>query len=713
MRPQILNYFFLNLSSFKGVGTKTISLLGKLLGINNRQPVIKDVLFHLPHTILKHQKEPDLKQVQEGELIIATVQVLKFETVNAGRNKRFYKVKVKGKNDYLNIVFFNSKEKYISEALPIGTTRIIAGKIEKFKGELQITHPTHILPAGAFSKVREYEPVYPLTEGLNNKFLNRIIEESLNKISELPEWQDVNFLSRNNFFSFKESLKKIHNPTTPSDQNIKNSKSRQRLAYDELLASQLALALSRKIISKQKGQVINSPKTFEQSFLNKVGFNLTAAQKNVLAEIFADMKSVNKMFRLLQGDVGSGKTIVAIIAMLNAVEAGFQSAFMAPTEILANQQFEFFSNIISQDDYLKKYIKPVLLTGSTKLAEKSSIQKNIAEGEYNIIFGTHSLFQEKMFFKNLGLAVIDEQHRFGVKQRMELAKKGDGVDILLMTATPIPRTLAMTLYGDMEISILNEKPAGRKPIDTRVMSVLKSEEIIEGIKRKIAEGSRIYWVCPLIEEGTKDEILLGKKSAEGSAEKRYNYLKKLFGEKVVLVHGRLKPEQKNKNVEKFKNGEASIMVATTVIEVGVNVPEADVMIIEEANKFGLSQLHQLRGRVGRGSAKSSCILLYGKGLSENGVARLKILRETEDGFRISEEDMALRGSGDLLGTKQSGMPEFKLASLPEDKEFLFAARDDVKIIINKDPELKSERGMNLRNLLYLFEYDNQISNLSA
>ncbi|HCR86264.1 MAG TPA: ATP-dependent DNA helicase RecG [Alphaproteobacteria bacterium] len=712
MRPNILNYFFLNLSAIKGVGEKSGELLIRLLEANNRQPVIKDVLFHLPHTILKYQKEPDLQKITDGELIITTVQVIRTEVKTLGPRKKYYKVITTGNNSVLNLVFFNASEKYINDVLSDGSIKIIVGKAERFKGELQITHPAYILPAGSSDKVREYEPVYPLTEGLNNKFLARIISEALQKIPELPEWQDGAYLKKNNWQGFKNSLHNIHNPTS-TIAHLKFSPDRQRLAYDELLASQLALGLSRKMIAKQKGKTILSSQKFEERFLNKVGFKLTNSQNNVLAEIFTDMKSENRMFRLLQGDVGSGKTIVAVIAMLNALEAGFQTTFMAPTEILAKQQFEFFKSIIKQDEVLNENIKPVLLTGSLKPSEKSAIQNGIAEGEYNIIFGTHSLFQEKVIFKNLAFAVIDEQHRFGVKQRMELGRKGGEVDILLMTATPIPRTLAMTLYGDMEISILDEKPAGRKPIDTRIMSVDKSDELIEAIKRKLKEGSRVYWVCPLIEEGTQDEILEGKKLAEGSAEKRYEMLKKIFGEKVVLVHGKLKPELKNHNMEKFKTGEATIMVSTTVIEVGVNVPEANIMIIEEANKFGLSQLHQLRGRVGRGAEQSTCILLYGKGLSENGVSRLKILRETEDGFRISEEDMALRGSGDLLGTKQSGMPDFKIAQLPEDKEFLFAARDDVKIIINKDPELKTERGLNLRNLLYLFEYDNQIANLSA
>lgn len=707
-----IDYFFQSLASIKGVGAKNLSFFAKLFRRKEDIPIYKDLIFHLPHTILKINKNPDLAKVEPGENIIIKTEVLYFEEVPLRSGiKKYYRIVTKADNRFLNLIFFNAKKAYLEQQLPIGSTKVICGKIEQYNGKLQITHPSHILPETSFTKTKDLQPIYPLTEGISNKFLSGIIARIIYEMPELEEWQDTEFKRQNNFLSLKKSLYEIHSPNN-STAHMSDSNYRRRLEYDELLANQLALAISRGKVAKQQGNIIDNERALIKALLKQLQFSLTEAQISALKEISTDLKSANKMFRLVQGDVGSGKTIVGLITLINVIESGYQSAFMAPTEILARQQYESLNQIISGNAILQEAIKPVVIVGGLKQSEKAKIQLEISEGKYNLIFGTHALFQEKVSFKNLGAIVIDEQHRFGVTQRMQLAHKGDKTHILLMTATPIPRTLSMTIYGDMDVSIINEKPAGRKPIDTRIIPVSKTGNLVESLKQEVAQGSQIYWVCPAVEEKDK-EFFNNENRKLASAEERFKTLKKIFKDKVVLVHGKLKADKKNKAVEKFREGKASIMVATTVIEVGVNVPTANVIIIENAEMFGLSQLHQLRGRVGRGKKQSSCILLYGKTLSENGAERLKILRETEDGFKIAEEDMVLRGSGDLLGTKQSGMPDFKIATLPNNKDLLFAARDQVKIILNKDPSLKSEQGKNLRNLLYLFEYDNLLNNLNA
>jgi len=482
---------------------------------------------------------------------------------------------------------------------------------------------------------------------------------------------------------------------------------RARAAYDELLANQLALALSRKTIKKQKGRKISGDGRFTKKLVESLPWQLTGGQRDVLKDIFRDMKSENRMLRLLQGDVGSGKTVVSLLSMLNAVETGKQAAIMAPTEILSNQHMTWIEQTIKNAEL---GVKVENLTGNIKGKDREKILTRLKSGDIDIIVGTHALFQEKVEFKDLAMIVIDEQHRFGVKQRLALSEKGEKTDILLMTATPIPRTLTLTLYGDMEISSLKEKPAGRIPIDTRTIPISRVDEIAERMKQAVKDGERIYWVCPLIErpeDGDNEEIQLA------AAETRFRYLKKIFKTKAGLVHGKMKPEEKDKTMLAFKKGEIDILVATTVIEVGVDVPEATIMIVEQAERFGLSQLHQLRGRVGRTDKPSKCILLYSENIGDMGKRRLKVMRETEDGFRIAEEDLVLRGSGELLGTKQSGMPEFKLALLPNHSELLFAARDDVKIILETDPKLQNTRGEALRTLLYLFEYDSHIKYLRS
>ncbi len=459
------------------------------------------------------------------------------------------------------------------------------------------------------------------------------------------------------------------------------------------------------------GKSINSHETYSKEIISSLPFELTSDQNKCISHIRKDLKSEYRMFRLVQGDVGSGKTIVGAIAALDCVNAGYQVCFMAPTEILAKQHHAWISETITNTRFHED-IRVGLLVGSLKPKDKLKTQQDCIEGKIDILIGTHALFQEKVGYKNLGAIIIDEQHKFGVKQRFELAHKGDGVNILFMTATPIPRTLSMTLYGDMDISIIAEKPAGRKDIKTTTFSSSRLEDLTKSIDTEVNLGTRIYWVCPFVEPS--EEIPFQDEGSKIiSVIERYEYLQKIFRNKVGMVHGQMSSENKDKEIEKFKSGEISILVATTVIEVGVNVPEATIMVIENSERFGLSQLHQLRGRVGRSDKQSSCVLVYSKKISDFGRKRLKIMKETNDGFRIAEEDMVLRGSGELLGTKQSGLPDYKIAILPEHKDLLFAARDDVKIILHQDPKLQSKRGQNLRNLLKIFEYNNQIKNLNA
>lgn len=696
MRPEILNYLFSDIAELPGVGEKTREALFRLCGSR-----VIDLILHFPVAIIDRTFMPDLISAPSGKVMTAVVEIE--EHLPPRNSRQPYKVICRNETGYITLVFFNPNKKYVNAALPIGQKRAISGHAERFDGYLQMAHPDYIMKAESIGQIKRIEPVYPLTYGISNKLVAKVIREALMKIPDLPEWAEENFLKKHGWTNWKTALVSAHYPKTLSDVEI-SAKARQRMAYDEMLANQLALALSRKSVKKQIGQEIKGDGRFNAIIKDSLPFELTSGQMEVIKEIFADMAGKARMIRLLQGDVGSGKTIVALFSMVNAVECGKQAAIMAPTDILARQHLATMQKIIKNAG-LEKEIKITLLTGRDKGKNREEITAMIENGEANIIIGTHALFQEGVKFNNLALVVIDEQHRFGVKQRLLLSGKGYNTDVLLMTATPIPRTLTMTLYGDMEISALKEKPANRTPIDTRIIPAARESEIIEGLKRAIKEGNRTYWVCPLIHESEESEL--------AAAEERFKNLKTHFGDRVALIHGEIKQEQRDKTMLAFKAGEIDVLVATTVIEVGVDVPEATIMVIEHAERFGLSQLHQLRGRVGRGLAKSSCILLYGNHLGETGKRRLTILRETEDGFRIAEEDLVLRGSGNVLGTKQSGMPDFRVAVLPEQSELLFAARDDVKIIINSDAELNTPRGKNLRTLLYLFEYDSQVKFLGG
>jgi ATP-dependent DNA helicase RecG len=522
---------------------------------------------------------------------------------------------------------------------------------------------------------------------------------ALKHIAPLPEWLDESYKAKQKWGDWHKSLLSLH--TLENEQLLSpEHPMRQRLAYDELLSNQLTLALVRMRQRKINGRSYQSTNQLRQKILSALPFDLTNAQQRVLEEIDSDMAAHARMLRLIQGDVGSGKTVVACLAIMNAIENGAQAALMAPTEILARQHFESLKPWLEAAG-----IRTIVLTGRDKGKPRELLLEQIKSGAAQLVIGTHAIFQDSVEYNDLGIAVIDEQHRFGVHQRLSLSNKGNGVDVLVMTATPIPRTLALTAYGDMEVSKIDEKPPGRKPIDTRLLPVEKMEDMVEGLRRQIATGARIYWVCPLVEESEKLDL--------AAAEERFDILQASFGDRVGLIHGRMKPLNKDEVMQRFARGDLDILVATTVIEVGVNVPEATIMVIEHAERFGLSQLHQLRGRVGRGGNKSYCFLVYSGPLGETAKERLSIMRETEDGFLIAEKDLELRGSGDILGVRQSGNVEFKLADLSVHADLLAAARDDAKLILSKDPELLSKRGKALKTLLYLFERDQAIQNLRS
>ncbi|MBV9519434.1 MAG: ATP-dependent DNA helicase RecG, partial [Hyphomicrobiales bacterium] len=588
-------------------------------------------------------------------------------------------------------VFFHGVGKTMKERYPLGTRIIVSGPLEQYDGMRQIVHPDHIAPADRPDSVPSVEPVYRLTEGLHPGLLRRLVGHAVKRAPTLPEWQDAAFQRRAGYPPFDEALRLLHHPREPTDVELP-SPARRRLAYDELLASQLALALVRAHLRRAPGRSTHGDRRLTGAILDKLAFRPTSSQTRALAEITADMAAPRRMLRLLQGDVGSGKTLVALLAMATAVEAGRQAALMAPTEILARQHEERLHEFTQGSG-----LRIATLTGRDTAGPRSRLLRSLAGGEIDILIGTHAVFQHSVAFADLALAVVDEQHRFGVHQRLALQAKGAGVDVLVMTATPIPRSLLLAGYGDMEISALTEKPAGRQPIETRTVPLERMGEVTNGLRRALASGAQAYWVCPLVETTEALDV--------AAAEERFAGLSSVFGNEVGLLHGRMGPRERDAAMSRFVRGETKLLVATTVIEVGVDVRNATIMVIEHAERFGLSQLHQLRGRIGRGAERSSCILLYKGPLAETAKARLTIMRETQDGFRIAEEDLRLRGPGEVLGTRQSGMEQFRIADAAIDADLLEAARRDAKLILATDPSLASPRGEALRTLLYLFERD--------
>ncbi|MBC6439907.1 MAG: ATP-dependent DNA helicase RecG [Rhodospirillales bacterium] len=684
MRPEILFPLFTPVTGLDGVGPRLARLVEKVAG-----PRIVDLLWHLPTGIIERTMVPDLgSAIPDG---IVTVSVTVGEHRKPHNRRQPYRIACHDDTSLLTLVFFHAREDYLTRLLPVGTVQIVSGKLERYGDDLQMVHPDHVVTPDKVRDLPQIEPVYPLTEGLTLKVLRKAVAGTLSRLIKLPEWIDRAWLEKQGWSPWDEAVRQAHAPRDRLDLE-RNALPRARLAFDELLANQLALALVRASQKKARGRPVKGNGALLERVERALPFSMTGSQRMAVAEILGDMATDERMLRLLQGDVGSGKTLVALMAMLNAVETGCQAALLAPTELLARQHHATLSRMVKAAG-----VEVVLLTGRDKGKARAEKLERLAAGRAQITVGTHALIQGDVAFHDLALVVIDEQHRFGVHQRLALTGKGQGVHVLVMTATPIPRTLQMTAYGDLDVSRLTEKPAGRKPVETRAMPLDRLGEVIQGVARAIGRGDRVYWLCPLVEESEVGDL--------ATAEERHKALSITFGDRVGLIHGRMKGREKDAVMERFVAGDLDILVATTVIEVGVDVPDATIMVIEHAERFGLAQLHQLRGRVGRGDRPSSCLLLYAQPLGEMARSRINILRQSEDGFEIAEEDLRLRGAGELLGTRQSGFPQFRISDVIAQADLLAAARDDARLILARDPELSDERGKALRVLLYLFERD--------
>ncbi|MEP1230218.1 MAG: ATP-dependent DNA helicase RecG [Litorimonas sp.] len=694
-RPAQLFPYFADVRSLGGVGDKTGEALGRSMGER-----LRDLILTPPNSLVDRSFRPSIADALAGD--IATFQVTIGSHIVPSHKNRPYRIRAFNETGQIMLVYFKARKPQMESLFPEGSTRLISGKCEVFNTELQMTHPDYVLSLDKAEHLPIYETLYPLTAGLSQKIARKAVGGALDVIlqsEELQEWLDPAFMQQQGWPDFSRALTLLHRPQHPVDINT-TSPVRRRLAYDELFAKQLAMALVRENNRAMKGQTLKSEGTYVEDVLKSAPFPPTGAQIRAFEDVRSDMSSPDRMARLLQGDVGAGKTFVAALACAYAAEAGVQVALMAPTEILARQHVET----------LKTFLEPAGLTvegvtGRDTGKARQALATGMREGYIDVVVGTHALFQDKTNFKNLGLVIIDEQHRFGVRDRLRLTEKGTAPDLLVMTATPIPRTLALTSYGDLDISILDEKPAGRVPIDTRILPLQKLDSVIDAIGRIIGTGDQVYWVCPLVEDSEVIDLT--------SVEDRHRQLTAIFGPRVGLLHGRLSAQEKESISQAFKAGRYDILVATTVIEVGVDAPNATIIVIEHAERFGLAQLHQLRGRVGRSDKPSSCLLLYKGPLSVSGKARLEIMRESEDGFLIAEKDWELRGSGDLLGAAQSGLPNFTLANLDKHKDLLETATQDARLLVQNDPSLSSPRGRAARQLLYLFEQDYGIALMRA
>ncbi|WID97022.1 ATP-dependent DNA helicase RecG [Bosea vestrisii] len=699
LRPSALDPLFAPATALSGVGPKLAKALDKLLGDETHATRVIDLLFHLPTGAIDRRPSESIIEAPIGEIATFSARVTEHRPAPPTKAKAPYRIIVEDETGDVTLVFFHADVRHLLQTLPVGAYRIISGKLELWDGMRQMVHPDRILDPKLAATMPSVEPVYGLTEGIGGRVMARIAAGAAERCPELPEWQDGAFLARNDFAPFRDAIHALHHPV-----DLKAAQgdtvARRRIAYDELLASQIALALVRRQQKKSAGRATAGDGVLRRAIETTLPFTLTEGQRKAIADIHDDMEKPERMLRLLQGDVGSGKTVVALMAMAAAAEARRQSVLMAPTEILARQHAERLAPLAD-----KAGLKLALLTGREKGAGRRQVLEGLVNGEIDIAVGTHALFQEGVAFRDLALAVVDEQHRFGVHQRLLLGAKGEAVDILVMTATPIPRTLSLTWFGDMDISVLAEKPAGRKPIATKAISSERHDEVVGAVGRAIGAGAQVYWVCPLVQESDTLDV--------AAAQQRFEALQEEFGDKVGLLHGQMPGRDKDAAMAAFSGGQTRLLVSTTVIEVGVDVPNASVMVIEHAERFGLAQLHQLRGRIGRGSAASTCLLLYKGPLGPVAEARLSIMRETEDGFRIAEEDLRLRGEGEVLGTKQSGSPDWRIARPEIDGDLLAAARDDARLLIERDPHLETERGQAVRTLLYLFERDVAIRLLRA
>lgn len=691
-RPEILFPLFGQLTQLSGIGPKTAVNLSKL---NINLP--RDLLFALPHSLLIRKRIETVIGAINNEIIIIKITV--GEHLENQQKNRPYKINVSDAQTSFQLVFFHSNKNWLREQFPIGEKVLISGKLEYFDGKAQITHPDYVLKLNDEAKIPLIEPIYSLSAGITQKTLSKAIRQALSSVPALNEWISPSVINKYEWPNWFNALQNAHFPKN-SNQIKSDSSYRLRLAYDEMLAHQLTLAIARKTYRKSKGTKNVGNEVLSTKIMKFIPFELTSAQKRVIQEIRKDMSQPFRMNRLLQGDVGSGKTLVAFLCMLTAIEAGGQAVIMAPTEILTKQHEDILRPLAA-----KAGINLESLSGRDKGKDRKSKIELIASGKIQIIVGTHAVFQESIKYKDLRLVIIDEQHRFGVRQRMDLGNKGDAVDILVMTATPIPRSLALTNYGDMELSELDEKPIGRKPINTVMVSSSRILEVIERLKIAIESGDQIYWVCPLVEESEFLELT--------SAEDRANNLSKVLGENNIgLVHGKMSSEDKDKVMSDFIHNKIKILVATTVIEVGVDVPNATIIVIEHSERFGLSQLHQLRGRVGRGSDASTCLMLYEPPLGKIARKRLEAIRETNDGFKIANVDLKLRGAGDVLGVAQSGLPKFRIADIETQSYLMELAKDEARLIIANDPLLMSKQGKALRNLLFIMGADEYIKLLS-
>lgn len=704
MRPLELDPLFVPVESLPGIGPKSAEALARVTGRDGPEDTrALDLLLLPPHSMIDRTMRAGITEAPEGTIATLKVRVDRHQPSPPGRRSVPYRVYVHDDTGEMALTFFHSKQAWLEKILPVGETVLVSGKVEWFNGRPSMVHPDHIVAEADAHNLPLIEPVYPLTAGLSPKLLRRSIEAAIELMPVLPEWADPHLVAQNGFPDVADAIRQLHHPESAMDLEPQTP-ARRRLAYDELLAGQLSLALVRQTLRKLPGYPVNAEGRLRKAVLDALPFSLTGSQSTAVDEILADMAGSDRMLRLLQGDVGSGKTAAAMLAMADAVEAGGQAVLMAPTEILARQHFATIEKMAAAAG-----IEVVVLTARAKGRERTELLERIASGEAQIIVGTHALFQDSVVYNNLTLAVVDEQHRFGVHQRLRLTAKGTAPHMLVMTATPIPRTLVLAAFGDMDVSKLTEKPAGRQPITTVTIPDERLGDIIERLRAALRDGKKAYWICPLVEDSDESDLM--------SVESRHASLVEAFGrefaDQIALVHGRMNSDDKDHAMSAFKSGQTRLLVATTVIEVGVDVPDATIMVIEHAERFGLAQLHQLRGRVGRGEGASSCILLYHGPLGETAGARLSVLRETEDGFRIAEEDLKLRGEGEVLGTRQSGMPGFRLANLSAHADLLEIARSDARNVLESDPGLSSPRGAALRMLLYLMRRDEAIRFLRA
>ncbi|KPF74391.1 ATP-dependent DNA helicase RecG [Brevundimonas sp. AAP58] len=688
MRPEILFPLFAEVGTLKGVGPRTLPLVQKLAG-----PLVRDVLFLAPNGVITRRRTEAANAI-EGE--VGVFDVIVDRMIAPGRPGVPLKVRASDDTGFVHLIWFGGSPQHIERQLPRGERRLVSGKVERFNGEVQIVHPDWIVPLDKSEEIPVVEPVYPATQGISSRQVRKIALSALAVAPDLPEWQDPAWLAKQRWPGWRTAIETLHAPKAEADLEA-DAPARQRLAYDELLAHQLALARRRRARQITPGPVIR-PGAVSEALLAALPFRLTGAQDQAVAEIRRDLASGEQMGRLLQGDVGSGKTAVAALAMADAASSGFQSALMAPTEILARQHHQRLGPMLEAAG-----APTILLTGRDTPAERREKLAALASGVAQVAIGTHALFQDAVRFDRLGLAVIDEQHRFGVNERARLQAKGDprtgGVHLLTMSATPIPRTLELTQYGELDVSRLTEKPPGRTPVATAVLPLARIGEVAKRLKAAVESGAQAYWICPLVAESEAVDL--------AAAEARAVDLRRLLGGEVGLAHGQMPGAEREAVMADFADGRLPVLVATTVVEVGVDVPNASIMVIEHADRFGLAQLHQLRGRVGRGSKASACILLYGgedAGLGETARLRLETLRRTEDGFEIAEEDFRLRGGGDPLGLKQSGFPAYRFADPIRHRALLLAAADDARLVLGRDPDLLSERGKAIQVLEALFDW---------